>query len=214
VSQLFYNTYSSTSTQTCMSILTFERSHIEWYLSRGVDISVVISMRDRSISTASKHREHCRFQKAADQEDEMALSLIQSAIDKYGVRGGDKERVITVSYEALMEFREPYLFDLYYQLGINSTYVPEFKDGNVKYITDASKGELVRPGRPPRLTINSPGTKQKRVPPKDWKPRPPKKQLLPKRLITVVGPESSGTTFISTALGVATGGFTAGLSIM
>lgn len=44
-------------------------------------------------------------------------------------------------------------------------------------------------------------------PPSDWKPRPPKKSILPKRVITVVGPESSGTTLLSTALGVATGGF-------
>lgn len=74
-------------------------------------------MRDRSISRAAKHREHCRFPEVAGKEDEMALSLINDAINKYGTRGvGDKERVITVSYEAMMEFQEIYLFDLYHQV--------------------------------------------------------------------------------------------------
>ncbi|KAL7522582.1 hypothetical protein ACHAWX_007288 [Stephanocyclus meneghinianus] len=188
-------------------------SHIEWYLSRGVDITVVISMRDRSISIAAKHREHCRSQNFAEQEDEMALSLIKTAIGRFGVRGnGDKERVITVSYEAMMEFKETYLFDLYHQLGIDSTYVPDFNDGNAKYITDATKGELKRPEKfapPPRLTSADRGAaaRVKKTPPKDWKPRPPKKSILPKRVITVVGSESSGTTFLSTALGVAAGAF-------
>lgn len=170
-------------------------------------------MRDRSISIAAKHREHCRSQNFAEQEDEMALSLIKTAIGRFGVRGnGDKERVITVSYEAMMEFKETYLFDLYHQLGIDSTYVPDFNDGNAKYITDATKGELKRPEKfapPPRLTSADRGAaaRVKKTPPKDWKPRPPKKSILPKRVITVVGSESSGTTFLSTALGVAAGAF-------
>lgn len=95
---------------------TFIFSHIDWYLSRGVDITVVISMRDRSISRAAKHREHCRFPNVAAEEDETAMSLINDAINKYGTRGDGTERVITVSYEAMMEFGEPYLFDLYYQV--------------------------------------------------------------------------------------------------
>ena len=74
-------------------------------------------MRDRSISRAAKQREHCRFPEVAEKEDEMAMSLINEAINKYGTRGdGKKERVITVSYEAMMEFGESYLFDLYYQV--------------------------------------------------------------------------------------------------
>ena len=92
-------------------------SHIDWYLSRGVDITVVISSRDRSISKSAKHREHCRYADVAEKENEMALKLINEAINKYGTRGdGGSERVITVSYEAMMEFQETYLFDLYYQV--------------------------------------------------------------------------------------------------
>jgi hypothetical protein len=132
------------------------------------------------------------------------------------------------------------------QLGIDSDYVPEFKDGNTKvnklfsyshciyrgitsltakcffslhaickYVTNATKGELTgkRVSRPGRLTGGGEAvnrqTKKKRVPPADWKPRPPKEHLLPKRVITVVGPESSGTTLLATALGVAVGAFNA-----
>jgi hypothetical protein len=93
------------------------KSHIEWYLARGVDITVVISMRDRSISRAAKYKEHCHVEAAANKENEMALLLIDEAIKKYGTRGdGDAERVITVSYEAMMQFRESYLFDLYHRV--------------------------------------------------------------------------------------------------
>lgn len=63
--------------------------------------------------------------------------------------------------------------------------------------------------KPGRLTPGeqSYAAQKKRTPPKDWTPRPPKQSVLPKRVISVVGPESSGTTLLSTALGVATGAF-------
>ena len=49
---------------------------------------------------------------------------------------------------------------------------------------------------------------QKQRPPKPNQPPPPKEHLLPRKVITVVGPESSGTTFLASALGVAVGTFT------
>lgn len=60
---------------------------------------------------------------------------------------------------------------------------------------------------PGRLTSGGQLTQKKRTPPADWKPRPPKKSVLPSKVITVVGPESSGTTLLATAFGVATGAF-------
>eukprot|EP00970_Alexandrium_tamarense_P009774 scaffold1958_cov198-Alexandrium_tamarense.AAC.19 len=191
-------------------------SHIEWYLSRGVDIKVVITMRDRSISQRGKRRDHCTDTALGDKEDESALSLMREALSRYGKSGSRKrgrdERAIAVSYESLMEFKEVYLFDLYHQLGINSTYVPKFEDGNTKYISNATKEEL-QPSvkkRPSQYNHNSmQQRKEIRRPPKDWKAPPPKEHLLPKRVITIFGPESSGTTFLSTALGVATGAFNA-----
>ena len=63
---------------------------------------------------------------------------MSDALNMYGRRGhsNDGVRVLTVSYEALMALRESYLFDTYKMLGVNSTYIPEFKDGNAKYIKD------------------------------------------------------------------------------
>ena len=105
-----------------------------------------------------------------------------------------------------------HLYILHRQLGIDSEYIPEFLDGNAKYVTDATKAELTKhvkqsgklTGRH-RKAIQ----KEKRAPPANWKPRPPMEHVLPKRVITVVGPESSGTTLLATALGVATGAFDA-----
>ena len=46
-------------------------SHIEWYLSRGVDIKVVLSMRDRSVSSRGKLKGHCLLADVARREDEV-----------------------------------------------------------------------------------------------------------------------------------------------
>jgi hypothetical protein len=136
------------------------------------------------------------------------------------------------------------LFDLYRKLGINSTYVPTFADGNNKYVTFyrpkperkvpqrkgvgaltgpfkrlfSSKGKEEGGGEedeeekdedhkqkepePEHKTYNQPPPK-----PSLYQPPPPKKHLLPKRIIAVFGPESSGTTFLTSVLGVATGAF-------
>ena len=75
-------------------------------------------MRDRSISRAAKHREHCATEAVAEKEDEIAMTLINEAIDNYGTGRNGEQRVILVSYEGLMEFREAYLFDLYYQVSL------------------------------------------------------------------------------------------------
>ena len=61
-------------------------SHIEWYLSRGVDIKVILSMRDRHISSKGKLKSHCHLVDVGRREDEVALSLMTEAIEKYGAR--------------------------------------------------------------------------------------------------------------------------------
>merc|ERR1719232_2570893 len=43
-------------------------------------------------------------------------------------------RVILVSYETLMYLKDPYIKMLYEKLDIESEYMPNFKDGNVKYL--------------------------------------------------------------------------------
>ena len=204
-------------------------SHIEWYISRGVDITVVLSLRDRSISKKSKLAGHCNKPGTVQVEEDMASKLMIEAFEKYGKNrskdstGNINGRIIAVSYEGLMEMKEAYLFDVYYQLGINSTYVPSFLDGNQKYVGDAAsphqqqqeEGDMDEEKLKP-LPVSKqhqsehqhplPPPKKKR-PPVPKHPPPPKTNLLPKKVVTVFGPESSGTTFLATALGVAIGAF-------
>ena len=106
-------------------------SHIEWYLSRGVDIKVVVSILDRSASSRGKLKGHCHLSDVGWREDEVALSLMSEAMDKYGTNG----RVIAASYEGLMQMKEVYLCTIYHQLGIDLRYIPLFSDGNKKYLT-------------------------------------------------------------------------------
>ena len=124
-------------------------SHIEWYMSRGVDITVILLMRDQSISMHERLKD-CSNLEQAEAENEMALVMKKEAYKKYGKQGsmlksGDKERVIPVSYEGLLELKEAYLFDLHHQLGIDSAYVPGFIDGNAKYVAnmDPTKKEMM-----------------------------------------------------------------------
>ena len=175
-------------------------SHIEWWLARGVDIKVIISLRDRHISSKGKLKTHCHLVDAGRKEDEVALSLMSEAIEKYRGTG----RVITVSYEGLMRMQETYLFSLYKELGINSTYHPVFVDGNKKYTTDANAmlsaaniGKAVSDEQLQKPKIKPPPKPQENHPP------PPRESLLPKKLITVIG----GTTFLSTTLAIAAGAF-------
>lgn len=102
-------------------------------------------MRDRTISTAAKAK-YCSLDENTAKEDDFALTLIKDAIKHYGIQSAsknrDRARVIPVSYEAMMELKDTYLFDLYHQLGINSTYAPAFNDANAKYVTDSKKEDL------------------------------------------------------------------------
>jgi hypothetical protein len=123
-------------------------NHIEWYLSRGVDAKVVFLLRDRTISNKEKRRDHshCNLpQEEADAEgDVIALQIIKEAYRKYGKIGtslsarSDNEKVMLVSYEGLMQLRQSYLFGIYRSLGINSNYVPDFVDENMKYVAPKS----------------------------------------------------------------------------
>jgi len=95
------------------------------------------SISERTLKTASTARASVK------QVNQTALAIKKEAYEKYGKHGsmlksGDKERVIVVSYEGLLELEGVYLFDLYHQLGISSTYIPAFIDDNAQYIKSDS----------------------------------------------------------------------------
>jgi len=105
--------------------------HIEWHLARSVDVTVVLSIRDQSISLEGKKNAHCKQHQIARAEQIRASVIMQQAIRKYGPSG----RVVVVSYESLMMLKESYLYRIYETLGIDSKYSPDLtKDGNAKYV--------------------------------------------------------------------------------
>ena len=128
-------------------------SHIEYYLSRGVDITVVVVMRDSSISINEKLRDDCPKLEIVKKEEKIKLAIIKEVYTQYGKHGskiktGEKERVIIVSYEGLMELKDVYLFDIYHQLGIISNHTPAYyEDANAKYVADPKVKTAFRGGR-------------------------------------------------------------------
>ena len=102
-------------------------------------------MRDQTISHAGKMRVHCKGkgdESAAIRESAKAREIMGEALDKYGKRdrferNGEPARALAVSYEGLMSLKDEYLLDVYRSLGIHSTYMPEFQDGNEKYVNNA-----------------------------------------------------------------------------
>jgi hypothetical protein len=104
-------------------------SHIQWYLNRGVDATAVIMMRDKTISHISKVNAVCRSNIATMNQNEHANAFAREALSRL-----PPGRVVMVSFEGLVSLQKDYLFDIYKQLGINSTYTPKFIDGNARYI--------------------------------------------------------------------------------
>jgi hypothetical protein len=104
-------------------------SHIEWYLNHGVDATAVIMMRDKTISHISKVNAVCKSNKATTNQNEHANEFAREALRRLPAG-----RVVMVSFEGIISLQKEYLFDIYKKLGINSTYTPEIKDGNARYI--------------------------------------------------------------------------------
>ncbi len=121
----------------------------EWYESKGVEQVFVIVIRDKTVSFTSRVG-HCNLVTLREQEEELGTQIINSAIEKYILNGTDKGRqlssslpsgnnVFLVSYETLLKLKEVYIRMIYDALGIESDYVPIFKDGNEKYVTAPKK---------------------------------------------------------------------------
>ena len=117
-------------------------SHVQFYQERGVDVSVVIVVRDKSLHFRGIYDAHCLNRTAAEEQFQLGRTLILEALNNPKIRPYIK----LVSYETLMMLQRTYLLQLYQELGINSTYVPKFKDGNAKYIqTKISKNNETAP---------------------------------------------------------------------
>ena len=123
----------------------------EWYESQGVEQVFVIVIRDKTVSFTSRVG-HCNNALLRQKEEELGTELINSAIEKYILNGTDNGRklsstlpsgnnVFLVSYETLLKLEDVYIRMIYNALGIESDYMPTFKDGNEKYVTAPKKME-------------------------------------------------------------------------
>jgi hypothetical protein len=118
-------------------------SHVQWYRERGVRVYPIMVVRDPMLhfeGILAKHPGHCRDPVAAYQQYEQGRAIMAHAI-----HGGMVQPVI-VSYESLLTLQDAYLLHhVYYQLGINSSYIPKFRNGNTLKLYKAAgrqTGEL------------------------------------------------------------------------
>ena len=123
-------------------------SQVLFYKELGVDISIVVVVRDTSMHFQGILETHNSNETAALEQFRLGHSLIDEALNHPQIR----PHVTLISYETLMMLQGTYLLQLYDELGINSTFAPHFKDGNVKYLR---KGLLRRVTVPTELPWNT-----------------------------------------------------------
>ena len=115
-------------------------SHLDWYIRNGVDIKVIVMIRDETIATRARFEKTCHNQTILQREGKVGKQFIQEAIQKYAMpsllleNGAEDSKVIVVSYEMLVNLQNVYLKSLYHKLGIDSDYFPEIIDGNAKHV--------------------------------------------------------------------------------
>ena len=128
-------------------------SHVRWYQKHGSQVTAVIMVRGDYTHVHGKLNHNDNLNQAW-KEDLHGKRLIVDAIQQLSSlpKNGNPPELIIASYETLMSLQKPYLFDLYKQLGIQSTYAPGLKDGNKKYIipprgVDNETWKNINPGR-------------------------------------------------------------------
>jgi hypothetical protein len=115
------------------------KSNAQWYQDRGVpSVTIVVVVRDTSMHFQGIWKQHCPNATAARLQFEHGTFLLHEAMKLLQLQSSNPQqsvvKIMLVSYETLMFLQETYLMDIYRQLGIESTYVPRFVDGNAKYI--------------------------------------------------------------------------------
>lgn len=120
-------------------------SHVEWYRKRGVDCTAIIMTRDYSTHLDGK-KKHILWpffwNRVAAAEDRYGKQLMVEAMNVLdgSLTAGGLAELLMVSYETLMFLQKDYLFKVYQQLGIESGYIPAFRDGNAKYFRGGQAG--------------------------------------------------------------------------
>jgi len=105
----------------------FVESLIEHYQVVFKNVNIVLTTRDKSISTLSKIRRFGESKESARLDYEKAMPFFEKL-----VRDDD---CFIWNYETMILLGDEYFFRLYRHLGIESDFVPEFYDGNAPYIS-------------------------------------------------------------------------------
>jgi hypothetical protein len=114
-------------------------THITWYRERGVLVYPIIVVRDPLLhfkGVTDRRLGHTPNDQAAYAQYEMGRAIIVETINK-GLNP------IIISYETMLTLQKPYLRQLYHTLGIESDFIPTFKNGNTKYLSQGSGFEFV-----------------------------------------------------------------------
>ena len=111
------------------------KSHVKWYQERGVTVYPILVVRDPSFHFHGILKSHCTNATVAYEQYEQGKKIIS---ESYEVDP------IIVSYEGLMTMQQDYLFHLYRQMNIESSYVPpKFQNGNLKYLPKGSLPHVI-----------------------------------------------------------------------
>jgi hypothetical protein len=106
-------------------------SHIEWHRAQGVDARAVVVVRDPALHFHGILHNHCENETAVYEQYKTGRALLKHAVQHV--------HPVVVSYETLMTLQGDYLIEIYKQLNISSSFIPSFKNGNVKYVPTTPK---------------------------------------------------------------------------
>jgi hypothetical protein len=105
-------------------------THITWYRERGVLVYPIMVVRDPGLhmkGITDRRTGHATNDPAAYGQYEMGRAIMVETIEK-GLNP------IIISYETMLTLQRPYLCQLYETLGIETNFLPTFKNGNTKYL--------------------------------------------------------------------------------
>jgi hypothetical protein len=100
-------------------------SHIQYYRSLGVDARAVLVIRDPFLHFKGVLKLHNKNETAALEQYAVGKRIMEEALVTVDP--------VVVSYETLMTLRGPYWKEIYRELDIDSSHMPKFVNGNLKY---------------------------------------------------------------------------------